>query len=469
MEAFVCGPGPRAHLPEMFQRSSSQIVSVGPESAVLRFGLGARPGELKQAAGDPLGWLKSQIVETGADQPSGALPPSDKVLSDLDELQRDEARDPKRPGELSADAYAGRVANAEIFARAALGVQTSAGFRERWALFWANHFSITAQDAGTLALAGPFEREAIRPNVFKRFEDLAVAALKHPAMLIYYDQAQSAGPSSVAVKAHGGGASENLGRELMELHTVGTGAGYTQADVHEMALALTGWSVGVFPEPQAYRFVFRPDNHEPGPRRVMGRAFDGAPAQQAETIVRDLCRRSATAHRLALKIARHFVSDNPPAALVERLRQAYLQSDGSLAAVATALVEAPESWSASAGKFKTPQDFYLSVRRALAQPPPKQEEPYQTCNFLEQPIYSAPSPAGWPDAAEAWASPSGLAKRAAWLLGTTSRVPSDRELIAIADDALGARLRPETLRAIRASSADSPLPLLFLSPEFLRR
>ena len=171
-------------------------------------------------------------------------------------------------------------AGADFLARVRLGATTDAGFRERWALFWANHFTVSAQKLVTANLVGPFEQEAIRPHVFGRFEDLLVASSSHPAMLLYLDQAQSIGPDSplgAAGRSWFGkkpsGLNENLAREIMELHTVGVEAGYSQADVTEFARAMTGWSIGGFrnaPGAQG-RFLFREEAHEPGARMVMGK------------------------------------------------------------------------------------------------------------------------------------------------------------------------------------------------------
>ena len=163
-------------------------------------------------------------------------------------------------------------AGQEFLARAALASQTEAAFRERWALFWFNHFTVGQKNLQTVVLVGPFEREAIRPHVFGRFEDLLVASSTHPGMLMYLDQARSAGPNSLAGQRRQMGLNENLAREILELHTVGADAGYSQADVTEFARALTGYSIGSEREPaeQQGRFLFRPQLHEPGARTVMG-------------------------------------------------------------------------------------------------------------------------------------------------------------------------------------------------------
>ena len=222
--------------------------------AVTRFGLGAKPGEIAAARGDPEAYLTAQIRPQGADRPVTVPETARERLNELRTYQQDRAADKrshqaKSAASKSAAHILRRQADADLLARIQLGADTPAGFRERWTLFWANHFTVSAKKLAVVALVGPFEEEAIRPGVFGRFEDLLVASSRHPAMLIYLDQARSIGPDSAAARLREGdakhsGLNENLAREIMELHTVGVEAGYNQADVTEFARAMTGWSVG---------------------------------------------------------------------------------------------------------------------------------------------------------------------------------------------------------------------------------
>jgi uncharacterized protein (DUF1800 family) len=362
----------------------------------------------------------------------------------------------------------------EGLARARLGASTPAGFRERWALFWANHFTVAAKRLNILVAAGPFEREAIRPNVFGRFEDLLVASTSHPGMLVYLDQAQSIGPASMEAGQRGqGGLNENLAREILELHTVGPDAGYTQADVTEFARALTGWSTG---GPRAHKdeqgvFVFRAARHEPGARTVMGRRYDAPGRDQARAILTDLANDPRTSRRISQKIAAHFVSDDPPPALVETLDAAWRKGRGDLAKVARALISAPEGWQPQAAKLKTPYEFLVSSYRAADVLP---EDGAKDVNgplvHLGQRPYFAPQPNGWSDLAADWAAPDAIVKRLAWAQGFASaRAPSGQPS-AVADDLLGARLRDLTREAVsRAESRPEAFALLLMSPEFQRR
>jgi uncharacterized protein (DUF1800 family) len=457
--------------------------------AATRFGLGARPGEIAALNADPLGALKAQIRADGADQPTGAFESSVQRVTDLRTLQQDrrQARMDGAPVDpvKEAQKMIRQGAGAEFLARAALASQTDAAFRERWALFWFNHFTVGQKNLQTAVLAGPFEREAIRPHVFGRFEEMLVASTSHPGMLIYLDQAQSIGPDSqfAAMAKMGlpalknlGGLNENLAREIMELHTLGLGSGYTQADVTEFARALTGWSlVGLnerrFGEPDAQpgQFTFRPAAHEPGPRRVLGRTYPAGGLDQGRAVLHDLATNPATGRHIAVKLAKHFVADDPPPSLVAKLERSFNSSGGQLGEVATTLIDAPESWAAQQRKFKTPYEFLISGYRAAALTPGPEIVPVLT--QLGQQPFSAPSPKGWSEDATDWASADGVVKRMGWAEAFAARNASPTaEPMQVAQNTLGAQLTPATATAIgRAESRPEAFSILLMSPEFQRR
>ncbi len=492
--------------------------------AVTRFGLGARPGEIEAVAADPQGWLQGQVRRSGTPQPGGEFPDTEARLVEFNVYLRDirEVRQERRQTPPPAMPMAGapmeqeartpeenarRTINqgtaAQFLARAQLGATTPDGFAERWALFWSNALTASATKFQSAVFLGQYEREAIRPHVFGRFEDLLVAADSHPAMLLYLDQAQSIGPNSILGERRDAGLNENLAREIMELHTVGADAGYTQADVTELAHALTGWSVpgprdpadpgastargrglarggngGARAQARAAAlavergprgFAWRPGIHEPGSRTVMGRRYDQGGVAQGETILRDLANHPATARRLARRIAVHFVADDPPASLVNRLEAAWTGSRGDLAAVALALIAAPEAWDPPPAKIKTPYEFIVSTHRALGYPPQRIQPLQQALTAMGQPAFAPPSPEGWPDTAADWAGPDALVKRLDWAKAVADRA----EMLdpdAIAATALGARLSERTRMAVaRAESRPEALTLLLMSPEFQRR
>ncbi|QUD90080.1 DUF1800 domain-containing protein [Phenylobacterium montanum] len=467
--------------------------------AVTRFGLGARPGELAAARPDPVAWLEGQIRPGGADQPAGALPDSrDRLMALL--AYRDEVKDVKaeakaapsaEPSEPQAMSDSERRAKSplqrerkvalrplldgvadEILARTVLAAETATPFRERWTLFWANHFTVSAVKVQSAVLVGPFEREAIRPHVFGRFEDLLVASSSHPGMLEYLDQARSAGPNSLAGQRRQMGLNENLAREIMELHSVGADAGYSQADVTEFARALTGWSIGGEREPaeRQGRFLFRPQLHEPGARTVMGRTYPAGGEDEARRILADLAAHPATADHIARKLAVHFVADEPPPSLVVRLRTSFLDSRGDLAELARSLVTAPEAWEPAARKFKTPNEFLVSSYRAVgAVPAAAPHDVLQPLTALGQRPFSAPQPNGWSEQASDWAAPDAVVKRLTWAAGfADAHAPA--EPVTLAQAALGVRLTSAVATAItRAESRSEALTLMLMSPEFQRR
>jgi uncharacterized protein (DUF1800 family) len=468
-------------------------VSIAPDLkasiAVTRFGLGAHPGQIAAARPDPVAYLKEQIRPEGADQPSGQFETSAENFAGLRELQafRRQAKSGGDPAAADPVKQAQKMirsgAGGEFIARAALASETEAGFRERWALFWFNHFTVGQKNLQTVILTGPFEREAIRPRVFGRFEDLLVAASSHPAMLIYLDQIQSVGPDSQyarlgragfpALKGLGG-LNENLAREIMELHTLGVGSGYSQADVTEFARALTGWSIVGFKERvgqsgEPGQFTFREGAHESGVRHILGKAYPQDGIDQAHAVLSDLAANPATARHIAVKLARHFVADEPPPSLVAKLEKTFNATGGRLDKVAETLIDAPEAWAPEQRKFKTPYEFLISSYRAAGVPAGPEIAP--VLNGLGQKPFSAPSPKGWAEDAEAWASPDGVVKRMGWAEAFAAKVTAaDAQPMQIAQNTLGARLTPATATAIsRAESRTEAFSILLMSPEFQRR
>lgn len=447
--------------------------------AVTRFGLGGRPGELEAARGDPKGFLKAQIRPEGADQPAGDLPDSAERLADMREYRQAKRMARRAPQEMQKSAVQAlrKEASAvrdEFDARLSLAIGTQAAFRERWTAFWSNHFTVSAVKLASANQAGVFEREAIRPHVFGRFEDMLVAASSHPGMLLYLDQAQSIGPNSPAGQRREGqrGLNENLAREIMELHTVGLGAGYSQADVTEFARAMTGWTIGGEADPPESRdrFVFRPRLHEPGVRTILGKAYAQRGQAQARAVMADLAAHPATARHLAEKLARHFVADDPPPALVGRLEQAYSGSGGRLDKVAEALIDAPEAWTSQAAKFKTPYDYVVSSWRAVGTAPRNRQQPLNALAQLGQKPFAAPSPKGWPEEAQAWAAPDAVLKRLAFAETLSAQAAADVDPMTVAKTALGARLsKPVMVAVASAESRQEAMTVLLMSPEFQRR
>lgn len=453
--------------------------------AATRFGLGARPGEIEAAKTDAQGFLIAQIRREGGDIPQDD---GESAAARFDQMrayqQQRRAERQKKNGEddtkisaLGAQRDLRQKVGDDFLARARLGANTPAAFRERWTLFWANHFTVSASKQITSVLIGPFEREAIRPYVFNSFENLLVASSTHPAMLTYLDQAQSIGPNSRAAQFAArrrnnaaAGLNENLAREILELHTVGIDAGYTQADVTEFARALTGFSIGREQDDRAGQFLFREQAHEPGARTILDRRYGEQGLKQGLAVLRDLAADPRTARHVCGKIARHFVAENPPPALTQRLERRWLETGGDLAAVAKALVEAPEAWDPTPAKFKTPYEFTLSTWRLIGAEPSAFERLAPILTSLGQRPFAPSSPKGWPEDALTWAAPDALIKRMQWAQGFAAAVADRTDPNALAASALGARLTSPVAKAVaRAETRREAFALLIMSPEFQRR
>lgn len=359
----------------------------------------------------------------------------------------------------------------EARARIDAALRAEIGFVERLVWFWANHFCISADKGpGVRALAGAFEREAIRPHVLGRFADMLIAVETHPAMLRYLDNVRSIGPNSIVGRNRNAGLNENLAREILELHTLGVRSVYTQADVTSFARVITGWSVVPFQQdPQrGGEFVFNPRLHEPGAQSVIGRSYRAAGMEQGLFVLRDLARHPATAKHVAQKIAIHFVSDTPPPAFVDRLAKRFLDTQGDLKELAKELVASTEAWDAPREKLKRPGEWIVGALRATGYAPPDVRPVVQAQNLLGEPLWRPPAPKGFSDATAAWMD--GLSQRLDIANQLSRRVGSLVDPVDAIDMVLGPLASADTRRAVaRAESRSQALTLLLMSPEFQRR
>ncbi|MBN3857451.1 DUF1800 domain-containing protein [Paraburkholderia sp. Ac-20340] len=468
--------------------------------AMNRFGLGARADEAPPA--DPQRWLLDQFAHYEPLPAAWREEPGAVALATRfgEERQQGMANQAEASAPASAPTPASspqaarqavnraiRRESVDIYrsavnARLASALQTDTPFVERLVHFWSNHFAVSVDKPAIAGLAGAFEMEAIRPHVLGNFEQMLVAVEQHPAMQLFLDQTRSVGPDSRAAQradqrdpAHKRGLNENLAREIMELHTLGVRTGYTQDDVTEFARALTGWSVaaarGTQPgNAQPGAFVFRPALHEPGTRTVMGRQYDQDDELQALAILHDLAHAPATSRHIAFQLGRHFVADNPPPALTDRLALAFEQSGGDLPTVYRALIAAPQAWSAPDTKFKTPWEWTVSSMRALGWRDRGDLNAAPLLTQLGQPVWRPGSPAGYDDIAASWAAPDALVRRVEVAQRFAARVGDRLDPRALAPTVLPGTLTPPTATAVaHAESAPTALALLLVSPDFLRR
>jgi uncharacterized protein (DUF1800 family) len=357
-----------------------------------------------------------------------------------------------------------------IFARA---VGAEDAFRERLVAFWADHFTVAARNRTERAIPAILIDEAIRPYVTGRFADMLRAVTTHPAMLTFLNQEASFGPTSAKGKRQKKGLNENLARELLELHTLGVGADYTQADVRELAELLTGLAVS-----PTEGFVFDNRRAEPGVETVLGVTYRGEGLEPILKALEDLAARPETARHLAWKLAAHFVADAPDAGLVTDLQDVFQASGGDLKAVSLALAAHPR---ATAGtKARQPFDFMVAALRALRVGPAAilavDQRPFRRLILdplaaMGQPFQQAPGPDGWPEAEADWVTPQGLAARIDWAMQAPARLlrplPDPRAFL---QAALGTRADDRLVWAVNAAeSARDGVGLTLASPAFNRR
>jgi uncharacterized protein (DUF1800 family) len=452
--------------------------------AAHRFGLGEP--DLAVVGGDAQGWLLAQV---GAADPQrgDALPTAADGLRSHDAyLRRLQARatDGAAPGKPFEQQFADHfreLVQADLGARLGTAATTQRPFSERLALFWANHFTVSMAKGAARGLVGSFEREAIRPHIAGHFDQLLLASTQHAAMLRYLDNALSAGPHSRIVarlarqQRDDGvvpritGLNENLAREVLELHTLGVDGGYTQADVTAFAAVLTGWRAPRLPRGEQTSF-FDATWHEPGPKTVLGKRYEEGP-QALTDLLRDLTHHPSTARFVSTKLARHFVADEPPAALVERLSRTFSDSAGHLPTVYTELVRSPEAWQPQATKLKTPEELVVSSARVLRIGDVMLARGRDAgAGFMGQRVQAAPSPAGWPDRAEEWLGPDAVWKRLEWATRVGERLGRQVDARSLAGRSLGPWLSDASRVQIeRAADGPQALALLLMAPEFQRR
>lgn len=356
-------------------------------------------------------------------------------------------------------------------------LDTDTAIFERLTWFWADHFTAVGKNLNGRAVAPAYIDEAIRPHVTARFADMLKAAITHPLMLEYLDQTVSVGPNSKIGKRREKGLNENLARELLELHTLGVGGGYVQGDVRQLAELLTGLRIS--PD---VGFVFDARMSEPGTKTILGKTYGrGVPDLDAiYDALDDLARHPDTARHIARKLAVHFVSDTPDVGLVDQLAAAYATSDGDLMVVYQALLEHPAAWEQFGQKVKKPFDFIMSALVAFGisgkqlialKDKQKRNLVARPMVAMGQPFMEARGPDGWPEAAEEWITPQGLASRIAWSVDVSANAAilvrdSRKFLQTTLADAAGEPLRQAVAQT--ETIADG-LTLVLASAEFNRQ
>jgi uncharacterized protein (DUF1800 family) len=470
-----------------------------PREAALvlhRFGVGPRAGSIEAIAADPRGALLAELDKPDAGQIANPdLPTSGaanravfEYNAERNAMQQRQRREAAQAAAMEAsgkenaadtkpEAQAPAAKPEEVplprqlflnEARARIDAALNAeiGIVERLVWFWSNHFCVNQDKT---VMAGGYEREAIRPHVLGRFSDMLLAAEGHPAMLFYLDNAQSIGPNSVAGINREKGLNENLAREILELHTLGVRTVYTQDDVTNFAKVLTGWTIlptASNPD-HGGEFVYLKRAHEPGPQTVVGNTYPDTGTEQGRAVLADLARHPATAKHVAIKMARHFIADDPPAALLDRLTQRFLDTDGDLKEMAKALIASPEAVAPEQAKIKRPGEWIVAALRATGISGDIGRITGGV-TLLGEPLWRPPAPKGFSDDNAAWLD--GLPQRLDIANTFAQRVGESLDVEVVAEAALGPLASAETRHAIvSAESKPQALTFLLMAPEFQRR
>ena len=419
--------------------------------------------------------------------------------------------------------------------------------------FWFNHFNIFAGKGLDMVWTGAFEEQAIRPHTMGRFRDLLGATAHHPAMLFYLDNWQNTAPNSPGAKGKFDGINENYARELMELHTLGVNGGYSQQDVIALAHILTGWGLppgrgggggggggqrraqmeppmfppGFMPRGLGYffrrrqmagpgqiplrvdpsGFYFDPSRHDPGSKYFLGQTIEGGGEREGEEALDILARSPQTATHLSFQLAQYFIADAPPPALVHRMAQRYLATDGDIRAVLELMFTSSEFWDQRyyAAKFKTPYEYVVSCVRATGVPVSNFRPLYGTIQLLGMPLYGCQTPNGYDMTQESWLNPDAMMTRLSFAtalangnlpllnppfeedgapgpnvvpkngrykavnFGHPNNVKMDPVDPAAVTSAMGGGLSPNTANAVETAPPQLRAALVLGSPEFMKR
>lgn len=453
---------------------------LSPFHAAARFGFGGSQRDLKAIGTDPLGWVTSQLDSNASIIINGISDSRAEIVSYLDFARKN--RLDRRSKSANLDEFKRRqqqyretrrkMVIAQLTARFEQAVNTPFPVKERFAQYWSNHFTVShATKPQLAAVCTAYENEAIRPMLDGYFSDMVVAVAKHPAMLMYLDNFQSVGPDSLIGRRRKLGINENLGREMMELHTVGVDGGYTQKDVRSLAKILTGWTVG---SPRLARlgatpgeFAFVSLMHEPGPQTLLGKTYRESNENQGLAALRDLAAHPATAKHIATGLVRHFTADDPDPRDIEKVATVFTRTGGHLPSVHKAVVSLDNAWQPDKRKLKTPYELLISTWRGMNLPMTRPKPIIGVLHNMNNLPFSAPSPAGWPDSAEFWGAPAMVKERVQWGVAVGRRLGNFINAMDAAQYLVDPRRSDYLIDSIRrAESPAQGLALLVASPDF---
>jgi len=363
-----------------------------------------------------------------------------------------------------------------VEARLLRATESDRQLQESMVDFWFNHFNVFSGKGLTRVWVGAYEQKAIRPNTMGRFRDLLEATARHPAMLFYLDNWQNTDPKSPGARGRFQGLNENYARELLELHTLGVDGGYTQQDVIALAKILTGWGFRRTVQPVAQAtdndngFYFDAKRHDFSDKVFLGRTIKGSGIAEVEQAFDILAKHPATARRISYKLAQYFVADQPPKALVDKMAQQFMATDGNIREVLSTLFRSAEFMDSKHynAKFKTPYQYVVSAYRATGS---EVSSPVVVQNVLQQlgmPLFGCQTPDGYKNTQAAWLNPDGMTRRLSFAT-TFSKLPSQSVNAVQLAQTVGDRFSTQTQQAIASSPPQLRTAIILGSPEFMRR
>lgn len=447
--------------------------------AAMRFGLGPKPGWLNRIGRGPDDALNACLNELANPRPF-ITEPGLPTYEEACKVGRGVDGNPRA-----------EISRKEIAARFAKHVGPEIGFVERLVLFWSNHFSMSKTDQLVKSTVGQLERNVIRQHVLGKFSDMLKGVIQHPAMISYLNNDVSVGPNSVVARNYHRnnpgkprlGYNENLAREILELHTMGEGAPYTQSDVTEFAKILTGWKLAA-----GFKFGFENNSHEPGVFTVLGRTYATPGQQRGLAVLDDLATRPETAEHIAFKLLVHFVTDEPTAGMINHLKRVFINNQnnaGQLKEVAKALLKMKEAWVAPMNRIRPPHLWLVSQIRALGFDFEKTKRMTPKFGAYLSKLNNEPwtwlTPDGFPDEDYAWRSADAIRIRKDVAFQLLKDAEADGSWEVPDHLALARSLSPSLLSGIfarptvdelvwwQSKDRKSALNLLFMSPEFTYR
>ncbi|MDQ2822005.1 MAG: DUF1800 domain-containing protein [Pseudomonadota bacterium] len=479
-----------------------------------RLGFGPRPGDIDAVASMGVRHYIDQQLDPAALPLPATLTaklatldtvnrPAGAVLADYVAAQK-QSRDETDASKAQRRLVAEKINRDTADARVLRALESPRQLEEVMVDFWFNHFNVFIGKGEDRALIASYERDAIRPNAMGNFRDLLGATAKHPAMLYYLDNVLSSAPNANAkTKGKAAGLNENYARELMELHTLGVDAGYSQQDVTELARMLTGWTYDkrkLIASNETFRFDAR--RHDNGAKTWLGQTVAPAGQQEGEQALDVLAMHPATARHISEQLAQYFVQDAPPPALVARMAQSWQDSHGDIRTVLRTMFYSHEFMAPAAlnAKFKTPYRYVLSAARAAATPVVNPQPLLSAMSQLGMPLYGCQTPDGYKNTQEAWLNPDALSRRIMFATGlaagrlalasvpSTAPAPDNGMTMmtvsmppavvkpappvpldaASVDAALGSTISPRTRAIVASTAAPLRASMLLGSPDFMQ-